>query len=92
MTTLRTPCWHEVTRNVVVGRWTNDSNIPVNANVVGRPTLITWTVRTLSEAVAAAQEVEPGVRCYEVARDSGALSFWDEPEEDVYGTDDGEPV
>lgn len=59
-----------------------------------------WTLRTLSpvqessrcQAVIAAQQAEPALRCYEAARDSGALSFWDDTEEDLYTMEDGEPV
>jgi hypothetical protein len=59
-----------------------------------------WTIITLPtaqkssrcRAAIAAQEAEPSLGCYEAARDSGVLGFWDDPEEDVYTMDDGEPV
>jgi hypothetical protein len=44
------------------------------------------------EAVLAAQKAKPAIRCYEVARDSGALKFWDDPEEDIYTMESGKPV
>jgi hypothetical protein len=42
--------------------------------------------------VLAARKAEPPIRCYEAARDSGALKFWDNPEEDIYTMESGKPI
>lgn len=36
--------------------------------------------------------MEEGLQTYQLARDGGALTFWDEPEEDVYSFEDGEEI
>jgi len=50
------------------------------------------TIRDRCEAVLAARNAKPAIRCYEAARDSGALRFWDDPEEDIYTMQSGKPV
>lgn len=35
---------------------------------------------------------EAAVPCYDLMRRSGALRFWDDPAEDVYGPNSGEPI
>jgi hypothetical protein len=35
---------------------------------------------------------EPDINPYDCCRSSGVLSFWDDPQEDIYSFDDGQPV
>jgi len=45
-----------------------------------------------TESVLAAQGPVREYTPYEYCRDSGVLSFWDDPREDVYGPEDGEDI
>ncbi|MCK5269308.1 MAG: hypothetical protein KAJ46_00930 [Sedimentisphaerales bacterium] len=47
---------------------------------------------TATESVLAFEMPEPELIPYNVCRSSGALSFWDDPSEDIYSFDDGNPV
>jgi len=35
---------------------------------------------------------EPDLIPYECSRSSGSLSFWDDPQEDIYTFEDGQPL
>ena len=48
--------------------------------------------RASTESVLAFKPSEPNLIPYECCRSSGVLSFWDEPEEDIYTFEDGQPV
>lgn len=48
--------------------------------------------RDRCESVSAARNAKPAIHCYEIARDSGALKFWDNPEEDIYTMESGKPI
>lgn len=45
-----------------------------------------------TESVLAFKPSEPDLVPYECARYSGVLSFWDNPAEDIYTFEDGQPV
>ncbi len=45
-----------------------------------------------TESVLAFEMPEPELIPYNACRSSGALSFWDDPSEDIYSFDDGNPV
>jgi hypothetical protein len=47
---------------------------------------------TDTESVIAAMATEPDLIPYECCRSSGILSFWDEPDEDLYTFEDGQPL
>lgn len=47
---------------------------------------------TDTESVMAAIAGEPDLIPYECCRASGVLSFWDNPEEDPYTFEDGQPI
>ena len=47
---------------------------------------------TATESVLAFEMPEPELIPYNACRSSGALSFWDDPSEDIYSFDDGNPV
>lgn len=47
---------------------------------------------TFTDSVMAAMVTEPELIPYECCRSSGILSFWDDPEEDIYTLEDGQPV
>jgi hypothetical protein len=47
---------------------------------------------TATESVLAFKMPEPEVVPYECSRSSGVLSFWDNPAEDIYTFEDGQPV
>ena len=47
---------------------------------------------TATESVMAAMATEPDLIPYECCRSSGVLSFWDNPDEDLYTFEDGQPV
>jgi len=38
------------------------------------------------------EDINPVLNPYQLCRDSGTLDFWDDPEEDIYTFEDGEPV
>lgn len=47
---------------------------------------------TDTECIRAFEPPEPDVVPYECCRASGVLSFWDDPEEDIYTFEDGQAV
>jgi len=47
---------------------------------------------TATESVLAFEMPESELIPYNACRSSGALSFWDDPSEDIYSFDDGNPV
>lgn len=47
---------------------------------------------TLTQSVLAAMATEPELIPYECTRSSGVLDFWDDPSEDIYSFEDGQPV
>jgi len=50
------------------------------------------TSRAATESVLAFKPPEPDLVPYECSRSSGVLSFWDNPAEDIYTFEDGQPV
>jgi hypothetical protein len=46
------------------------------------------SMSSISNRVADEDELSP----YECARSSGTLNFWDDPEEDIYTLEDGQPL
>jgi len=47
---------------------------------------------TYTECIHELQSSEPDVVPYECCRASGVLSFWDDPKEDIYTFEDGQPI
>jgi hypothetical protein len=45
-----------------------------------------------TQSVLAFEPPEPELVPYECCRSSGVLSFWDNPSEDIYSFEDGQPV
>ena len=45
-----------------------------------------------TKSVSTLMVLEPDLSPYEYMRLSGILAFWNEPEEDIYTFDDGQPV
>jgi len=38
------------------------------------------------------EDINPVLSPYQLCRDSGTLDFWDDPTEDIYTFEDGEPI
>ncbi|MCK4816417.1 hypothetical protein KA005_11675 [bacterium] len=47
---------------------------------------------TATESAQVATKIEFDLVPYEFCRFSGVLSFWDNPEEDIYSFEDGQPI
>ncbi len=45
-----------------------------------------------TKSVASVRPLEPELNPYRCMRSSGGLAFWDQPQEDVYSFDDGQPT
>jgi hypothetical protein len=45
-----------------------------------------------TQSVSAVTPIESDLNPYECMRSGGGLAFWDKPEEDLYGFDDGQPA
>ena len=65
-------------------------NIPSELVIVGE--FFTRSSQTDTECIRALQYPERGLVPYECSRASGVLSFWDDPEEDIYTFEDGQAV
>ena len=89
---VKAPCDQQSRRAVPTG-WTTESNTALPSRTASPSARFVRTPAcTGSEAVTAAEHMEAPIRCYELARDSGVLRFWDSEEQDIYSLSDGEPV
>jgi len=48
--------------------------------------------KSATEAVECFEVPEPEIIPYQYCHSSGVLSFWNDPAEDIYTSDDGEPL
>jgi len=53
---------------------------------------VKYTVSTVTESVRAFSPSESELVPYQACRSSGVLSFWDDPSEDIYSFEDGQPL
>lgn len=66
--------------------------IRIGQYILGSGFTDTASVREASDIGLAAEPLEPDLVPYECCRASGVLSFWDDPSEDIYTFEDGQPL
>ncbi len=49
-------------------------------------------IKSDTESVQAFEESEPEIIPFDLTRLSGSLDFWNNPEEDIYNLEDGQPI
>jgi len=65
-------------------------NVPSDPVCIGE--LYIRVNSTDTECIREFQQTEPDIVPYDCCRDSGVLSFWDDPTEDIYTFEDGQPI
>lgn len=65
-------------------------NVPSDLVCIGELYIRLSTTDT--ECIREFQPTEPDIVPYEFCRSSGVLSFWDDPSEDIYTFEDGQPI
>lgn len=70
----------------IVSYCSTSINVPLIYN------MLAYTTSTFTESVRAFKPSESELVPYQACRSSGVLSFWDDPREDIYSFEDGQPV
>jgi len=78
-----------VTNDTPIASWVSDYKIDDINIMIG---IMQHDVSDTASVADMSNSFEEEIDAYEFMRSSGSLSFWDEPEEDIYSFEDGEGV